>query len=209
MEGIEGSGKTTQIAYISGYLREHGYECMVTREPGGTKIGEKIRKILLDRDHDMLDAMAELLLYTADRAQHVSEKIRPALDSGKIVLCDRFYDSTIAYQGAARGIEAATIIALGRLVLKGIAPDITFLLDLPPEAGLLRAWQEINAGGRDTSQSRFEREKMLFHKKVREGYLSLAEAEPQRIRIVDGSLPPEIVKETILEELRKFLYIKG
>lgn len=209
MEGIEGSGKTTQIAYISGYLQENGYTCMVTREPGGTKIGEKIRKILLDRDHDMLDAMAELLLYTADRAQHVSEKIRPALDNGKIVLCDRFYDSTIAYQGAARGIDADTIIALGRLVLKGIAPDITFLLDLPPEDGLLRAWKEIHAGGRDTSQSRFEREKMLFHKKVREGYLSLAETEPQRIRIIDASLPPEIVKETILEELRKFLYIKG
>jgi len=206
LEGIEGSGKTTQLAHISGYLRGIGRECLVTREPGGTKIGEKIRNILLDRDHDMLDAMAELLLYTADRAQHVHETIKPALDSGKIVICDRFHDSTIAYQGAARGIDADTIKALGRLVLKDVSPDGTFLLDLPPETGLLRAWKEINAGAREKGQSRFEREKRRFHEKVRQGYLALAAAEPHRIKIIDASLPPADVTDAILAELKNFLY---
>lgn len=205
MEGIEGSGKTTQIRHISGYLQACGYECMVTREPGGTEIGGKIRQILLDRNHDMLDAVAELLLYTADRAQHVSEKIKPALDTGKIVLCDRFCDSTIAYQGAARGIDASVIKTLNELVLKDISPDITFLLDLPPEAGLLRAWKEIDAGIRDTAQSRFEHEKVLFHKKVRQGYLALAEAAPWRIKIIDAALPPADVTEAILAEMRKIV----
>ncbi len=202
MEGIEGSGKSTQIAHITAYFQTNGYECVVTREPGGTKIGEKIRRILLDRDHDMLDAMAELLLYTADRAQHVNEIIKPALDSGKIVICDRFLDSTIAYQGAARGIGADTVTAINRLVLKGVWPDITFLLDLPPEIGLSRAWRAIDAGARDTSQSRFEREKILFHEKVRGCYLALAEAEPQRIRIIDASASTEDVKESLLVQLK-------
>ncbi|MFO8111427.1 MAG: dTMP kinase [Desulfosalsimonadaceae bacterium] len=205
MEGIEGSGKTTQIAHISKYLLENGYPCTITREPGGTKIGEKIRQILLDRDHDMLDAMAELLLYTADRAQHVNETIKPALDGGKIVICDRFLDSTIAYQGAARGIDAKIIAGINHLVLKDVSPDITFLLDLPPETGLMRAWREIDAGTRDTAQSRFEREKILFHEKVRQGYLALADAEPQRIKIIDAALPPEEVKEAILAHLGSVL----
>ncbi len=202
MEGIEGSGKSTQIAHIAAYFHQKGYECVVTREPGGTKIGEKIRRILLDRDHDMLDAMAELLLYTADRAQHVSEIIKPALDKGNIVICDRFLDSTIAYQGAARGIGPDTVTSINRLVLKGIWPDITFLLDLPSEIGLSRAWRAIDAGARDTSQSRFEREKIVFHEKVRQGYLALAEAEPERIRIIDASASPGDVKAALLEQLK-------
>lgn len=205
MEGIEGSGKTTQIAHITRYLEATGYAYLVTREPGGTKIGEKIRRILLDQEHHMLDAMAELLLYTADRAQHVSEKIKPALDEGKIVLCDRFYDSTIAYQGVARGIDADTIKALNTLVLKDLSPDVTFLLDLSPEIGLLRAWNEINTGSRDVGQSRFECEKILFHENVRKGYLALADAEPQRIIRIDATLSPGAVKEAILTELKRFL----
>ena len=209
MEGIEGSGKTTQIANITRYLETSGYACMVTREPGGTKIGEKIRRILLDQEHHMLDAMAELLLYTADRAQHVSEKIKPALDEGKVVVCDRFFDSTIAYQGAARGIDAETIKALNRLVLRDISPDITFLLDLSPEIGLLRAWREINNGSREAGQSRFEREKTLFHEKVRQGYLALAETEPERIVRIDAALSPDAVKGAIVGELKRFLCARG
>jgi dTMP kinase len=208
IEGIEGSGKTTQISHMAGFLNRMGYECIVTREPGGTKIGEKIRRILLDQDHHMLDAIAELLLYTADRAQHVSETIKPALDEGKVVLCDRFCDSTIAYQGAARGIDAGTVKALNRLVLKDISPDITFLLDLPPDVGLLRAWKEIDNGSRDVAQSRFEREQILFHEKVRRGYLSLAKAEPERFRVIDASLSPEAVKDGILQELERFVGVK-
>lgn len=209
LEGIEGSGKTTQLASIAGFLENSGYACMMTREPGGTEIGRKIRRILLDRDHCMLNGMAELLLYTADRVQHVSEKIRPALDGGKVVLCDRFYDSTIAYQGAARGIDPETIRALNRLVLKDISPDITFLLDLPPEVGLLRAWEEINAGARDMAQSRFERENLLFHQKVRAAYLALAEAEPRRFRVIDADAPADDVRKSLITHLKRFLEAKN
>lgn len=214
IEGIEGSGKTTQMSHMAGFLKEKGYRCVVTREPGGTKIGEKIRRILLDQDHHMLDAMAELLLYTADRAQHVSETIKPALDEGKVVLCDRFYDSTIAYQGAARGIDAETVQALNHLVLKGISPDVTFLLDLPPDVGLLRAWNEITNGARDVAQSRFECEQQLFHEKVRLGYLALAEAEPERFRVIDAARSPEAVRDAILGDLEQLIasrenYIKS
>ena len=202
IEGIEGSGKSTQIENIAGFLRRAGRECLVTREPGGTEIGGKIRTILLDRDHQMLDPMAELLLYTADRAQHISEKILPALQSGIAVVCDRFVDSTIAYQGAARGIGPKTIHELGRLVLPDLRPDLTFLLDLSPEVGLLRAWKEIDSGKRDNGQSRFEREKIRFHETVREGYLALAAAEPERFRIIDAAESPERVRDAILFVLR-------
>lgn len=205
LEGIEGSGKTTQIENIAGFLRGSGRECLITREPGGTLIGGKIRTLLLNRDHHMLDPMAELLLYTADRAQHIGEKILPALESGMSVVCDRFIDSTIAYQGAARGIGAQTIHELNRLVLPGLRPDITFLLDLSPEVGLLRAWKEIESGKRDGGQSRFEREKIRFHETVREGYLALAAAEPERFRVIDAADPPERVRDAIFCVLRETL----
>ncbi len=208
IEGIEGSGKSTQIGNIAGYLREAGLECLITREPGGTGIGEKIRTILLNRDHHMLDPMAELLLYTADRAQHIREKILPALQSGMAVVCDRFIDSTIAYQGAARGIGPQTIHELSRLVLPDLRPDVTFLLDLSPEVGLLRAWKEIESGNRDGGQSRFEREKIRFHETVREGYLALAAAEPERFRIIDAADPPERVRDAIFSVLRERLTVR-
>jgi len=205
LEGIEGSGKTTQIGNIADYLRNNGYDCLITKEPGGTVIGRKIRAILLDPDHHLLDPMAELLLYAADRAQHVSRHIRPALAAGKVVICDRFYDSTIAYQGAARGIDSEIIQELNRLVLSDIKPDITFLLDLPPETGLSRAWSELRGGGRDRGESRFERETLLFHQKVRQGYQRLAAAEPERIRVIDARLPADQVARAIASELHKFL----
>lgn len=208
LEGIEGSGKTTQVSFIERHLRGKGHDCLITKEPGGTVIGGKIRSILLDPDHHTLDPMAELLLYTADRAQHVSERIRPALAAGKTVICDRFYDSTIVYQGAARGIDPGIILELNRLVLGDIKPDITFLLDLPPETGLSRAWRELRSGNRDNGESRFEREKLLFHQKVREGYHRLAAADPERIRVIDAAASPEDVSNVIILELDRFLAVR-
>ncbi|MGM0454008.1 MAG: dTMP kinase [Thermodesulfobacteriota bacterium] len=205
LEGIEGSGKSTQMCHLARYFEDRGRCCVVTKEPGGTVIGEKIRRILLDPDHRGLDAMAELLLYTADRAQHVSECIRPALTAGKTVICDRFLDSTVVYQGAARGIDADTILEINRRVLAGIAPDVTFLLDLPPEIGLSRAWKEIDSGGRDRGQSRFEQERIQFHEKVRQGYQRIAAEAPERFCVIDASRDAEAVWAEMAGQLRRFI----
>lgn len=205
LEGIEGSGKSTQMHYLVRHLEDRGHRCVVTKEPGGTAIGEKIRAILLDPDHHGLDSMAELLLYTADRAQHVSELIRPALAAGKTVICDRFLDSTIVYQGAARGLDPGVILAFNRRILDDISPDLTFLLDLAPEIGLSRAWKEIHAGARDQRQSRFEQERLRFHEKVRQGYLRLADAEPDRVCVIDAERDAEAVHADMAAELSRFL----
>ncbi len=204
LEGIEGSGKSTQMRYLARYFEERGHSCVETKEPGGTAIGEKIRAIVLNPDHYGLDPMSELLLYTADRAQHVSECIRPALTAGKTVICDRFLDSTVVYQGTARGIDADTILEINRRVLSGVVPDVTFLLDLPPEIGLSRAWQEIHSGGRDRGQSRFEQERVRFHEKVRDGYKRLAAAAPERFRVIDASRDVEAVRADMAAELSRF-----
>lgn len=201
LEGIEGSGKTTQIAYIAEYIKGKGRECVVTREPGGTDIGKKIRAILLDSKSKKLDPSAEMLLYTADRIQHVNEIIRPALSLGKIVLCDRYFDATIAYQGIARGIDMDLINMLHINVVDNLRPDITILLDLSVEEGLKRAWKQINSGTRTSYETRFEEEEITFHKKVREGYLKLARMEPERFRIVDASRSENDVQKDILKAL--------
>jgi dTMP kinase len=201
LEGIEGSGKTTQIEYIAEYMKDKGRECVVTREPGGTDIGKKIRAILLDSKSKKLDPSAEMLLYTADRIQHVNEIIRPALSSGKIVLCDRYFDATIAYQGIARGIDMDLINMLHTNVVDNLRPDITILLDLSVEEGLKRAWKQIDNGMRTNRETRFEEEKITFHKKVREGYLKLASMEPERFRIVDASRSENDVQKDILKAL--------
>lgn len=209
LEGIEGSGKSTQMSGICSYLQTIGHTCIPTKEPGGTPIGEKIRAILLDPAHNHLDPMAELLLYAADRAQHVNELIRPAIARGEIVVCDRFADSTLVYQGAARNLDADLIRQLNRLVMADILPDITFLLDLPPEIGLSRAWREIHSGNRDTAESRFESEAVKFHRQVRAGYLALAEAEPARFRVIDASADADGVQSVIVRELDRFLEGRG
>ncbi|MFW5936502.1 MAG: dTMP kinase [Desulfosalsimonas sp.] len=206
LEGIEGSGKSTQIPHIVAYLEQHGHTCLVTKEPGGTAIGEHIRSILLDPGNSGLDAMAELFLYEADRAQHVSRVIAPALEAGKTVICDRFSDSTVVYQGAARGIEAGLIKRLNTIVQADRRPDVTFLLDLAPEIGLSRAWHQIESGLRQSRETRFEREKIRFHEKVRQGYLALAEDEPARFRVIDAGAPPAEVCAAITEELERRLY---
>jgi len=195
-EGIEGSGKSTQISRLLQYLTEQRRPVTLTREPGGTAIGDQIRRILLDPHNRLLDPAAELLLYAASRAQHLREVIRPALAEGRIVLCDRFSDATMAYQGYGRGLSIPDIRELDRIVTAGLRPQLTVLLDLPAEAGLGRA------RGRNVSQglhgeARFENEDLAFHNKVRNGYLQLAKEEPGRIRVVDAARSPEEVQQDI------------
>ena len=174
---------------------------MITREPGGTRIGEKIRAILLDPSSKEMDPLTELLLYTADRSQHIKELISPLLSAGKTVVCDRYYDATVVYQGYARGLDTELILRLHRLLFENLKPDITLLLDLPPEIGLSRAWKQIDQGDRDRVETRFEEEKLTFHEKVRDGYLDLAKREPKRFLVVDASQNEDKVREDIISLL--------
>lgn len=201
LEGIEGSGKTTQVAHIVHFLQKNKIDCVVTREPGGTLIGKKIRAILLDPEHRDLDPVSELLLYSADRAQHVRKKVLPLLSSKKTVICDRFFDATIAYQGFARGLDMEMIHTLNSIVLEGLRPDMTILFDLPAKTGLERAWSQLNVGTRTPTESRFEKEAIAFHEKVRAGYLTLAGEEPDRFTIIDASVDEIQVKNKIYEIL--------
>ena len=184
-EGIEGCGKTTQSQLLAGRLERLGHRVIVTREPGGCPIADRIRNILLDADNRAIVPMTELLLYAAARVQHVSEVIVPSLKAGMIVLCDRFTDATIAYQGYGRGVEEKTIDQLNHLATGGIRPQLTLLLDCPPETGLSRAFSRINdtEGARE---ERFELESIQFHRRVRKGYLELAQREPKRFVVIDA-----------------------
>ncbi len=203
LEGIEGSGKTTQVPHMESFFTEMGVDCVVTREPGGTAIGRKIRAILLDPENTDIHYMTELLLYAADRAQHVEQVIRPALEAGKTVICDRFADATTVYQGIARGIGLKPVETLNRLVLSNIKPDLTILFDMPPEAGLKRALTQIETGERSGSESRFEKEELAFHEKIRKGYLEVAETEPERFCIINAAGNIEEVKSIIRNILKK------
>jgi dTMP kinase len=193
LEGIEGAGKTTILPQLVTAITAGGAQCTVTREPGGTDFGRRVRAILLDPDHRDLDPHAELLLYIADRVQHVREVIRPALARGEVVVCDRYMDATIVYQGVARQLGRELILALHRLVLGDLQPDITLLFDLPAEEGLARAWRDFERGARSRRESRFEQEKLAFHQAVRDGYLELARSQPERFRIIDASADPSTV----------------
>ena len=183
-EGVEGSGKTTQIRRLKTYLTQKGIPCKVTREPGGCPIGEKVRKILLNPDHHEMVPLSELLLYEASRAQHVKEVIEPLLKKGIMVLCDRFSDASIAYQGHGRKLDLGLIKRLNRLSSQGIKPDVTFLLDCPSDVGLKRAVQR-NISQKKEKEERFEREKIQFHYRVRRGYLALAKKESHRVKVID------------------------
>jgi dTMP kinase len=202
-EGIEGSGKSTQIARLIPVLESKGHECLATREPGATKIGERIRAILLDADHTAILPITELLLYEADRAQHVREVIEPALEANKVVVSDRFFDATTVYQGYARGFNLKLIQDIHVMVLGYLKPDITLVLDLPVELGLKRAWQRIRNRDAGPREDRFEKEALAFHDKVRRGYLTLAALEPKRFRVVDASRDPQAVHDDILAILLK------
>ena len=194
-EGIEGTGKTTQARLLSERLIREGYEVILTQEPGGTVIGNKIREILLHVDHREMSYMTELLLYNAARAQHLSEKILPAINEGKVVITDRFTDSTVAYQGYGRGIDISLIMSIDSVATGGIKPHLTILFDLDVEVGLKRN-RGIN------KVDRLELEDIEFHKRVREGYLHISEKEPERVRIVDATMPVEEISEKVWEIVR-------
>ena len=186
MEGIEGCGKTTQLHLLARRLESEGHRVTVTREPGGCPIADQIRNILLDADNKAIRPVTELLLYAAARAQHVSEVVAPALEAGMIVLCDRFTDATLAYQGHGRGLDLDLIRHLNRLACGGINPDLTLLLDCPVEIGLGRAVSRINSTD-GPKEERFEQESLRFHRRVHEGYLELAQREPERFVIIDAA----------------------
>jgi len=190
IEGVEGCGKSTQIQRLVQYLRTKGREIVTTREPGGALIAETIRTILLDPANRTMSPAAELLLYEAARAQHVAELIRPALARGAIVVSDRFLDSTTAYQGAGRAWPRAIVEQLHRLATGDTWPDLTIVIDLPPDEGLARS-------ARLGPPDRLEREPLSFHRRVRDEFLQLAEREPQRVRVVDGARTPDAVAEEI------------
>ena len=193
-EGVEGAGKTTQVHRLEKAL---GKNVVVTREPGGTIISERIREIFLNSDG--MTAQTELLLIAAARAQHVDELIRPALEANQIVICDRFIDATVAYQGYRGGIDIELIHRLNQTATGGLKPDLTFVLDLPPEIGLQRQQQ-----GR-THRDRLDREPLESHHKVREGYLAVARAEPSRVKLIDAARCPNAVHRDILAEYQKYL----
>ena len=206
-EGVEGSGKTTQIRRLKRYLTQKGIACKVTREPGGCPIGEKVRKILLDPDHREMVPLSELLLYEASRAQHVKEVIEPLLERGVTVLCDRFSDATIAYQGFGRKLDLGLIQRFNRLSTQRIKPDITFLLDCPSDMGLKRAIQR-NQTLKKEKEERFEREKIQFHHRVRRGYLSIAKQEPHRVKVIDTRQGEEKTFEKIRQIIDKLIETK-
>ena len=205
LEGIEGSGKSTQLGNIRRFLENQGHNVLVTREPGGTGIGENIRGILLNPANRQIDPLTELFLYEADRVEHVHKIIIPALTAGRTVLCDRFYDATIVYQGYARGLDSELIRRIHQAILGTLKPDITILLDVSPEIGLARAWAQIKNGGRTGDESRFEEEALTFHEKIRTGYQAIARSEPERFYVVDASQDPRTVKKDILTGLRRVL----
>lgn len=200
-EGIEGAGKTTQVKRLHAFLIKKGYESIITREPGGTKIGGQIRTILLDPKNSTMKPLTELLLYSADRAQHINEIIKPALSKNKIILCDRYFDATMVYQGVTRGINTELVKKLHEMIFDNLKPDITFLLDLAPELGLQRAWKDINNGSRKNNETRFENENLAFHEKIRAGYLNLADNEPERFCIIDASKDQDRIYQSIIDSL--------
>lgn len=196
VEGIEGVGKSTHLRFIQGWLSRRGVRVLRTREPGGTPAAERIRAILLDPGNRQLSAMSELLLMFAARASHVEQVIRPALAGGRWVLCDRFTDASYAYQGGGRGLKQRDIAALEGMVLRGLKPDLTLLLDAPVDVGLRRMQRR---GARD----RFERERQEFFQRVRHAYRARAQRDPRRFRIVDASGELPEVRARIRDVLEK------
>jgi len=194
-EGIEGCGKTTQIALLSEYLKKRSVPHIITREPGGTAVGEGIRKILLNSETIHLTAASELLLFYASRSQNILEKIKPALERGEMVICDRYYHASMAYQGYGRGISLDFIRKLTDLVCSPYRPDLTFLLDIEPEVGLARARARNHT--RTEDEGRFEAEDLEFYNKIRDGYLELA-SEDERIQLIYADRPIEAVHRHIL-----------
>jgi dTMP kinase len=196
-EGMDGSGKTTQRLRLAVRLRALGRTVLETAEPGGTRIGMQIRRILLDSTHQELSPSAELLLYFASRAQNVDEWIRPALARGETVLADRFTDSSLVYQGYGRGLGVENVLALDRIACRGLAPDLTILLDIDAETSLERARARNLA---ETSrETRMDEQAIEFHRRVYAAYHELAAREPQRVKVIPGNAPPEEIEQAVWE----------
>lgn len=206
-EGPEGSGKTTQAELLEQTLSENGHSVLLTREPGGTPLGEKIRTLLLDPDHGEMDPLTELFLYEAARSQHVAERIRPALRDGIIVISDRFADASLVYQGIARDLGKKTVSDLNHLATRGLTPDLTFIMDVPLDNGLDEA--------RKTSESqwgtgdRIEQESDDFHRTVREAYRELAESDPDRYVLLSRSRSIDTIKEIVYEKVSECLNLEN
>src|SRR5690606_17650386 len=195
-EGGEGSGKTTQARMLAIWLRDQGHDVVQTREPGATKVGMRLRAILLDAAERGLSGRAEALLYAADRAEHVEKVIRPALQRGAIVVCDRYVDSSLAYQGAGRSLDPEDVSKINAWATGGLVPHLTVLIDTPPQIGLARI------GG---AADRIESEPLEFHERVRKGFRALAAAAPDRYLVVDGTLPPEQITRAVQDRTREIL----
>jgi dTMP kinase len=209
-EGTEGTGKTTQIELLAAALEARGERVVRTREPGGTAFGVALRTILLHPGSSGLAGYAELFLYLADRAQHARESLKPALERGALVLCDRFTDATVAYQGYGRGLSVELIGAANARATDGIVPDLTILLDLPDvERGLERARRRQARDGSAGVADRFEREEVAFHRRVREGYLELAKADPGRFTVLSAQLSVPELHERILSRVASWLPSSG
>ncbi|MDF2674204.1 MAG: dTMP kinase [Clostridiales bacterium] len=200
-EGPDGSGKTTQVTLLKEHFRSLGYEVLITREPGGTNISEKIRRLILDPENKEMGAVCEALLYAASRAQHMCEVIIPALNSGKMVICDRFVDSSIVYQGYARGLGDEMVGSINEYAIQGRTPDRTFLITIPPEVGIKRK-------NSDGALDRLEQEDIRFHKKVYEGYNRL-KGKHDRIMHIDGTQDIDKIQAIIREDINKIIKKEG
>jgi dTMP kinase len=203
-EGIDGSGKTTQLRRLAERLTAAGYDIVCAQEPGGTRVGREIRKILLDAVSTDLRPVPELLLYFASRAQNVEEVILPALEAGRVVLSDRFTDASTAYQGCGRGLGIETVRTLEQIACRGLRPDLTFLIDLDIETAVRRALERSSAAA-SGDETRFEREQREFHERVRRGYFEIQRREPERVRPIDGNRDPETIAGEIWSIACNFL----
>jgi dTMP kinase len=198
LEGGEGSGKTTVLGRVAAYLQNRSMPYRITREPGGVEIAEKIRSIILDPAHTAMDARTEALLYAAARSQHLAEVVEPALKEGLTVLCDRFVDSSLVYQGHARGLGIEEVWSINRFAIGERMPDLTFYLDVDPEIGLSRI-----AANQEREINRLDLESLSFHQKVREGYQLLVKANPDRIVVLDANRPIHMVEQDIVRTLEE------
>jgi dTMP kinase len=197
LEGGDGSGKTTVLGRVAAYLQNHSMPYLITREPGGIEIAEKIRSIILDPAHTAMDARTEALLYAAARSQHLAEVVEPALQDGITVLCDRFVDSSLVYQGYARGLGIEEVWGINRFATGGRMPDLTFYLDVDPEVGLSRI-----AANQNREVNRLDLESLEFHQKVKAGYQLVVDSDPQRIVVLDANRPIHMVEQDIVQTLK-------
>lgn len=208
LEGIEGCGKSTQSKLLKDWLEKKGREVFYSREPGGTRLGKKIRSILLDAENFDLTKKSELFLYLADRSQHVCQMIQPALKGGKIVILDRYADSTIVYQGYGRGLDIDLLYNLNDIAISGLWPDLTILLDVPVKIGLSRARSRNKADDKSISEGRFEAESLAFHDRIRQGYWQLAKKNKDRYVVIDGTEQKDRVFSRIKDKLERLFQDK-